>query len=188
MCDSLWLFNTEHDRAKVPPYNGNDPCPPLVSKSPSVSTPIKQSTKQGNARGTSEVRHGTSSIHFPCPAPRSSSHISGISKPRFCQTYGLQFGAFHENDGNHENDEDNSDSHKQGGWLLDSRKSRKARKWRKPRESRVQNIGFPKPRLRKTRIPFTPKFLQINSLPFFFFFVICFVIFTGIRCGHRFFL
>ena len=23
-------FNTEHDRAKVPPYNGNDPRPPLV--------------------------------------------------------------------------------------------------------------------------------------------------------------
>ena len=32
--------------------------------------------------------------------------------------YVLQFGAFHENDGHHENDEndeDNSDSHKQGG-------------------------------------------------------------------------
>ena len=39
---------------------------------------------------------------------------SGISKPRFCQTYVLQSGAFHENDGNHENDKDNSDSHKQG--------------------------------------------------------------------------
>ena len=31
--------------------------------------------KQGNARGTSEVRRGTSSIHFHCPVPRSSSHI-----------------------------------------------------------------------------------------------------------------
>ena len=42
---------------------------------------------------------------------------SGISKPRFCQTYVLQFGAFHENDENHENDKndkDKSDSHKQG--------------------------------------------------------------------------
>ena len=57
--------------------------------------------------------------------------IGGISKPRFCQTYVLQFGAFHEKDGNHEDDEnyeDNSDSHKQGGCLLDLRKSRKARK------------------------------------------------------------
>ena len=77
--------------------------------------------------------------------------LSGTSKPRFCQTYVLQLGAFHENDGNHENDEDNSDSHKQGGWLLDLRRSRKARKWRKPRESRVQNIGSPKARFRKTR-------------------------------------
>ena len=86
--------------------------------------------------------------------------FSGISKPRFCQTYVLQFGACPENDGNHENDgndEDNSDSHKQGGggglggWLLDLRKSRKARKWRKPRETRVQNIGSPKPRFRKIR-------------------------------------
>ena len=31
--------------------------------------------KQGNARGTSEVRRGTSSIHFHRPVPRSSSHI-----------------------------------------------------------------------------------------------------------------
>ena len=40
-----------------------------------VSNPIKRSTKQGNARGTSEVRRGTSSNHFHCPVPRSSSHI-----------------------------------------------------------------------------------------------------------------
>ena len=31
--------------------------------------------KQGNARGTGEVRRRTSSIHFHCPVPRSSSHI-----------------------------------------------------------------------------------------------------------------
>ena len=31
-----------------------------------------------------------------CPTEKS-----GISKPRFCQTYVLQFGAFHENGGNH---------------------------------------------------------------------------------------
>ena len=37
---------------------------------------IKQSTsKQGNARGASEVRRGTSSIHVHCPVPQSSSHI-----------------------------------------------------------------------------------------------------------------
>ena len=77
----------------------------------------------------------------------------------FSQTYVLQFGAFHENDRNHENDKDNSDSHKQGGWLLDLRKSRKARKWWKPRESRVQNIGSPKPRFRKTR-----KFKEVQPL------------------------
>ena len=45
----------------------------------------------------------------------AESGLSGITKPRFCQTYVLQFGAFHENDGNHENHEDNSDSHKEGG-------------------------------------------------------------------------
>ena len=53
-----------------------------------------------------------------CPEGRARHLNSGISKPRFYQTYVLQFGAFHENDGNHENDEndeDNSDSHKQGG-------------------------------------------------------------------------
>ena len=52
------------------------PARPWQSERPSVSTPInKQSTKQGNARGTSEVRRGTSSNHFHCPVPRSSSHF-----------------------------------------------------------------------------------------------------------------
>ena len=36
-------------------------------------------------------------------------------------------------------------------------------------------------------IPFTPKFVQINS-PRGFFFVFVFVIFTGIRCSTDFFL
>ena len=47
------------------------PARPWSSKSPSVSTPMrKQSTKQGNARGTSEVRRGTSFFfHFDCPVP-----------------------------------------------------------------------------------------------------------------------
>ena len=44
-------------------------------KSPSVSTPSIQRRKQGDAGGASEVRRGTSSIHFHCPLPRSSSHI-----------------------------------------------------------------------------------------------------------------
>ena len=33
LCDILLEraeIDTEYDRAKVPPYNGNDPCPPLV--------------------------------------------------------------------------------------------------------------------------------------------------------------
>ena len=51
------------------------PALPWKSKSPSVPIPIKQSRKQGDARGASEVRRGTSSIHFHCPVPRSSSHI-----------------------------------------------------------------------------------------------------------------
>ena len=51
------------------------PALPWKSRGPSVSTPIKQSTKQGDARGASEVRHGTSSNHLHCPAPRSSSYI-----------------------------------------------------------------------------------------------------------------
>ena len=70
------LVDTEYDRAKVPPHNGNDPPPaPGSLKALLFATPIKQSTKQGNARGTSEVRRGTSSNHFHCPVPRSSSHI-----------------------------------------------------------------------------------------------------------------
>ena len=43
---------------------------------------VKQSTKQGNARGASEVRCGTSSIHFHCLAPWSSNHI-GLRKMHF---------------------------------------------------------------------------------------------------------
>ena len=44
--------------------------------------------KQGNARGTGEVRRGTSSIHFHCPVPRSSSHIGHGWTQTFCsQTF-----------------------------------------------------------------------------------------------------
>ena len=58
------------------------PALPWWSKSPSVSTPVEQSRKQGDARGASEVRRGTSSNHFHCPVPRSSSHI-GLNFQRF---------------------------------------------------------------------------------------------------------
>ena len=57
------------------PYNRNDPCPPLVVEEPFCFHPIKQSTKQRDARGASEVRRGTSSIHLHCLAPRSYTHI-----------------------------------------------------------------------------------------------------------------
>ena len=42
-------------------------------KAPSVSNPMKRSTKQGDTRGASEVRHGTSSIYFLalCRNPRN---------------------------------------------------------------------------------------------------------------------
>ena len=38
----------------------------------------------------------------------------GISEPTVCQTYVLQPAASHENDRNHENDEGDSDNHRQG--------------------------------------------------------------------------
>ena len=60
-------------------------------------------------------RVGARGLEHPQGASGKTGPLSGISKPRFCQTYGLQFVAFHENDGNHENDENDSDSHKQGG-------------------------------------------------------------------------
>ena len=42
---------------------------------------MNQSTKQGNARGTSEVvQRGSSSIHFHCPVPWSSSHNGHVIK------------------------------------------------------------------------------------------------------------
>ena len=55
----------KYDRAKVPPYNGNELkallSPPLLI--------------QVQNKGTQGVRRGTSSIHCHCLAPRSSSHI-----------------------------------------------------------------------------------------------------------------
>ena len=58
------------------------PALPWYVQNPSVSTPINQSRKQGDARGASEVRRGTSSIHFHCPVPRSSSHIGHGKAPK----------------------------------------------------------------------------------------------------------
>ena len=79
---NLAAFDTEYDRAKVPLHNGNDPPPvPRSLKSPSVSTPIEQSRKQGDAMGASEVRRGTSSNHFHFPAP-SRPVILGMEGPK----------------------------------------------------------------------------------------------------------
>ena len=71
------IIDIEYDRANVPPYNGNDPPPAPGSLKRSLFPTLfnEVHTKQGNARGTSEVRRGTSSNHFHCPVPRSSSHI-----------------------------------------------------------------------------------------------------------------
>ena len=72
-------IHTEYARAKVLPHNGNDPPPtPGSLNSASVSTPIKRSTKQGDARGTSEVRRGTSPIHFHCPVPQRTLPVLKI--------------------------------------------------------------------------------------------------------------
>ena len=44
------------------------------------SFPNETRTKPGDARGASEVWHGTSSIHFHCPAPQRSNDIGhGVS-------------------------------------------------------------------------------------------------------------
>ena len=54
--------------------------------------------------------------------------------------------AFHANDGNHENDEDNSDSYKQGFECWKSEKHGTT-KMTKPTRIRGANHGFPKPRV-----------------------------------------
>ena len=51
------------------------PASPWQSKSPSASILTKQCTNKGTQGVQAEVRRGTSSIHFHCPAFRSSSHI-----------------------------------------------------------------------------------------------------------------
>ena len=51
--------------------------------------------------------------------------VSGISKPRFCKTYVLQFGALHENNGKHNfwKRQRQLRQPQPRGWLLDSQKS-----------------------------------------------------------------
>ena len=57
-------------------HNGNDPPPAPGSLKALLFPPLlNKATNKGNARGASEVRRATSSIHFHCPVPRSSSHI-----------------------------------------------------------------------------------------------------------------
>ena len=59
--------------------------------------------------------------------------------------------AFHENDGNHENDEDDSDSYRQGVecWIRGNHGNRENDE--NPRESRVQTTGSPNHAFRNTR-------------------------------------
>ena len=76
--------------------------PALSWQSRNPSTPIKQSIKQGDTRGTSEVPRGTSSIHFHCRTPQSSNHIghrkrkmdvmfkNGARAPKTCQLHSVQ--------------------------------------------------------------------------------------------------
>ena len=76
VCNHTGYYYTEYDRAKVPAYNGNDPHPSLiVQKTLLFPLLLDKVQNRGDAWGASEVRRGTSSIHFHCPAPRSSSHI-----------------------------------------------------------------------------------------------------------------
>ena len=83
----IWEQNSAQiSRHRLLPVEGfpaqwkwSPPSPGLVVQK-AVSTPVKQSTKQWYPRGAKEVRRGTSSMHFHCPAPQSSSHIGhGIS-------------------------------------------------------------------------------------------------------------
>ena len=72
----LSIFDTEYDRAKAAPHNGNDPPPAPGSLKRSLFPPLLNNVENKGTQGVpSEVRRGTSSIHFHCPVPRSSSHI-----------------------------------------------------------------------------------------------------------------
>ena len=71
---SCFCFDTEYDRAKVPPYNTSDPTSPLESWKPLCFQTYSNKHKGGYASCAHEVQHGTSSIHFHRAVPRSSSH------------------------------------------------------------------------------------------------------------------
>ena len=68
--------------------NGSDPALSWKSQTPSFSPDLLNLVcNRGDAKGASEVRHGTSSIYFHCPAPQSSGYmiLSGMEttiKPR----------------------------------------------------------------------------------------------------------
>ena len=50
--------------------------------------------KPGGSRGASEVRHETSSMHFHCPAPRSSNHIGRGERPELASALQKVVGDF----------------------------------------------------------------------------------------------
>ena len=71
-----FFIDTEYDRAKVPPYNGNDPPPAPGSLKALLFPPLLNEVQNKGTQGVhSEVPRGNPSIHFHCPVPRSSSHI-----------------------------------------------------------------------------------------------------------------
>ena len=98
----------------------SDDCPHDDANVTYVAMPTRCfKAQQNRLEPASAFRRNLQVIKLEQNYPRDPCFpLSGISKPRFCQAYVLQFGAFHEDDGNHENDEndeDNSNSHKQGG-------------------------------------------------------------------------
>ena len=82
---------------------------------------------------------------------KSMCRKSGISKPRFCQTYVLQSGAFRETMGITETTKTAQTAMNKGVNCRIRRNHGNHGNNEKPRESGVQNIGSPKPRFRKTR-------------------------------------
>ena len=68
-------FDTEYDRAKVPPYNGNNPPPAPRSLKALLFPPLLNNVENKGTQGVRARYAGTSSIHSHCPVPRSSSHI-----------------------------------------------------------------------------------------------------------------
>ena len=80
------FFDTECDRAKVPPYNGNDSTSRLEGYKPLCFQTYSDKHKQGDARGAREVRRRTSPIHFHRAVPRRPvilvPYFCGISRPK----------------------------------------------------------------------------------------------------------